>query len=329
MGGLSRRALAAIGATTLAILLLGAVGALVRLLPWLLAPDVPLEVSWPFARALLAAAAEAAVLLGVPMGAAWAAATSVERGEARALHALGVGPVELTRSILPALVALAAGYVALAVAWDSGADRPGVLAGRLVDRGRASCETARTPRAASVPLVQVSWLCFPGRSSRVTGPLPGIAGRAWFSARALTPSEDLRVIALDDLHVTARTPGGKTLSLSAGLGVVRGLPPWGRSAKLAAMPRAALVAFSALAFALVVVALCLLRGLPGRARALVVGGIPGLVALASLSRVEASALPREAFLAVPVLACACSGLVDACERLIRPRIERWTAVARR
>src|SRR5215204_7505888 len=37
----------------------------IRLLPWLLAEEVPLEVCWPFARALAAVAMETGFLVGV------------------------------------------------------------------------------------------------------------------------------------------------------------------------------------------------------------------------------------------------------------------------
>src|SRR6186713_2206673 len=52
------------------VLLVGVAAALVRLLPWLLSPDVPLPVALPFAKALLAVAFEAAFFVGVPAGCA-------------------------------------------------------------------------------------------------------------------------------------------------------------------------------------------------------------------------------------------------------------------
>ena len=72
---------------------------LVRLLPWLLSPEVPLRVALPFAKALTAVAIETAFFVGVPIGFCFAAAQSVERGEARALFALGVEDESIGRGL--------------------------------------------------------------------------------------------------------------------------------------------------------------------------------------------------------------------------------------
>ncbi|MFO0571355.1 MAG: hypothetical protein U0263_37345 [Polyangiaceae bacterium] len=101
MGGLGRRALGAALGSVIILALFGLAAGLVRLLPWLVSPEVPLDVSLPFARALGAGATEMAFLIGAPLGTALAVARFVERGEARALHALGVTPARIARSLFP------------------------------------------------------------------------------------------------------------------------------------------------------------------------------------------------------------------------------------
>jgi hypothetical protein len=188
-----------------AVVLLAAAGAgTIRLLPWLLAEEVPLEVCWPFAKALAAVAVETAFLVGVPFGFALGASEFVDRGEARALLALGVRPAWIAaRAAVAALVIATFAFVA-SVAWGADAALPGRFAAQLVAQGRASCAKIREPRAALVPMVGVTWACFPKRAPRVVGALPGAAKNAFFSAASLKPSEDLRSFTLSDLVLVAR-----------------------------------------------------------------------------------------------------------------------------
>src|SRR5262249_11901340 len=95
------------------VVVLAVLGGLVRVLPWLAAPDVPLRVAGPFARGLLAVGLETTLLVAPPIGWALGAAGLVERGEARAFFATGVGPGRLLRGTLaPAFVVGAMGALA-------------------------------------------------------------------------------------------------------------------------------------------------------------------------------------------------------------------------
>lgn len=306
MKALSRRALKGALWAAGVVLVVASGAGLVRLLPWLLAPDVPLEVSWPFARALAAAATETAYLIGVPLGFAFGMARATEAGEARALFAVGASPARLMLGLIPVGVALTLTFLAAAFAWDSGADRPGVFAGELITQARGGCVGAERPKSIVVPLVGVTWLCFPGRAPRVSGPLPGSGGRAWFSATRLTPSEDLRAVDLEGLTLAAKR--GIMVSVHAKIGHVTGLPPWGRSAKLSPPLRAAWVGATTLLSSLWVAWAMLRFGFRSRAVALIVGGAPSLCALAALSRFEQSDLPRAAVAVVPAAALAALGL---------------------
>ena len=193
---------------TCAILLLALAAGAVRLLPWLMAAEVPFSVSVPFAKALAVVAVETSLLIGFPTGFAVGAAIFVERGEARALQALGASPVQLVVHSMPRALAAAAVVAAILTVCDVDAHAPGKIATQLIEQGKSSCVGAKQPRSALVPMVGVTWLCFPGQPPRVTGPLPRSGGRAWFSATDLRPSEDLRTFDLEDLRLVTRPAAG-------------------------------------------------------------------------------------------------------------------------
>src|SRR5262245_51090389 len=122
MGTLGSRSVRAAFLATGIVLAVGFAAGMVRVLPWLFAPEIPFEVALPFARALGAKSTETAFLLGPPIGFALAAALFVERGEARALEALGVSPSDMTRSVGVHVLAIALAGLAIGLAWGSSAD---------------------------------------------------------------------------------------------------------------------------------------------------------------------------------------------------------------
>jgi len=306
MGGLGRRALGAALGSVIILALFGLAAGLVRLLPWLVSPEVPLDVSLPFARALGAGATEMAFLIGAPLGTALAVARFVERGEARALHALGVTPARIARSLFPELVAVGLLALAASFAWGSSADVPGRFARDLVREARTSCARASAPKSAAVPLLGVTWLCFPGEPPRVTGTLPGTGGALIYTATDLSPSDDLRAVELSHLRVHAKKLGSIPLELAVESGVVRGLPGWGRSAKLPALVRNLLASGSAIALGLLAAHALLAHSLTRRSMAVVLGAIPSVTALVTLSRLDASTLPGHFYWLVPLSAVVTS-----------------------
>lgn len=302
MSALGRRAVAGAGLALLGVLALGVAAGGIRLLPWLWAPEVPVEVALPFARALGAAASETALVVGAPLGAALAVASFVDRGEARALFAVGASPARLTWGAAHYVVSFVIAAALASAAWGSNADVPGRFAAELIAQGRASCARATAPKSAQVPLVGVTWLCFPGEAPRATGGLPGLGELGSFTARALRPSDDLRQVHFEDLRVfTRKLDDQRTLELSVQTATVRGLPGWGRSAKLPFLSRTALSAGTAALLALGVIFTVLLLGVTRRWSALAVGGIPSLAAFVSLSRFDASSLPAAACVLVPIV----------------------------
>ncbi len=305
---LARRALSASFTAAAVVAGFGLFAGLVRLLPWLLAPEVPIEVSLPFARALAASATETGFLVGAPVGFALAASRLVEDGEARALAALGVSPFGLTVSLWPAILGIALSAFVTGVSF--GEDSPGRFASELVRQGRESCARAKSPRSRSVPLVNVTWLCFPGSAPVISGPLPGSNGRAWFTASDLGLSDDLGRATLSDLTVVTRAgERERALHLHVRTGVVSGLPVWGRGAKLSVFQRSLLSAVTSglLSFAAVLALLTLALG--SRARALALGGLPALGALVLLHRLDAALLPPVAHLLVPLTGLGVSAVL--------------------
>jgi len=316
---LGSRALVATAWAVSTLLAVAVAAGLVRLLPWLLAPEVPLEVALPFARALGAQATETAFLMGLPLGFAWAAATAVDRGEVRALAALGASPRSMAAHQMPFAAAASVVAFAALLGWGGSADVPGRFAAQLVAQGKASCARATEPRSASVPLVGVTWLCFPGEPPRVTGALPGMGDRAWFSARALDPSDDLRQVSLTDLYLETRPDSAqRRLELRVRSGTVRGLPSWGRSAKLPWVQRALLAALTALVSAFGVTWVALRRSVQRRWEALLVGGLPAVCGLVALHRLDASDLGPIAYTLVPAISLAvCAALAPWAGRIAR------------
>ena len=320
MGTLGRHCVRA-ATVALALIVLAALGAaMVRLLPWLLSAEVPLEVTMPFAKALSSVAVETALLAGLPMGFAVGAAVFVERGEARALIALGASPLRLVAGCLPHVALLGTATFGALASCDTDASSPGRMAASLVNQGRSSCRDATSPRSALVPMVGVTWLCFPQQPPRVAGKLPTIGDRAWFTAAQLRPSPDLRTFELDDLRLVTRPEGASPqLRLHAGCAQVVGLNPWGRSAKLPIMARAALVASVAALLSLLVAWLMIVGNVASRAGAVAIGGLPAVVAIHLLHRVDGGPSGMSAYLWVPcgaaVAACAGAALWTGLSRL--------------
>lgn len=314
---LVRRALRASVFATLMVAGVGLFAGLVRLLPWIFAPEVPLEVSLPFARALAASASETGFLVGAPVGFALAAARSVEDGEVRALAALGVSPLRLTLSTSLAGLAIAGLCLITSLSW--GSDSPGRFASDLVQKGHDSCARAEIPKSASVPLVHVTWLCFPGSAPLVTGPLPGSNGAAWFTAHGLALSDDLGTATLRDLTVVSK-PVEKQLSVTLRVdeGVVRGLPVWGRGMKLSVTERSVLLFVSVLVLCLSVLGVTAGNGLSQRVLALTAGGIPALVALVLLHKLDSTSLAPAFHWLVPLAGLA----VVAALGWVLPRVAR-------
>lgn len=312
----------------MALVLVAALAAgLVRLLPWIMAPQVPARVALPFAKALAAVAVETAFLVGVPTGFAAGASLLVERGEARALLSLGASPLRLVLGTLAPLFAISlTGYLAC-VAWGADSTNPGVFAEQLIEQGRQSCTGDSRPHSVLVPMVGVSWLCFPGRTPRVTGALPGAShGSVWYTAAELHPSADLRSFRLADLRLSTRRRGSfPGLVLHVKRAEVSGLSPWGHPDTLPVPLRALLVGVTGALLALLVQWLALRRGIASRLEATLLGGAAAVTALSALHTIDRSRASGPAYALVPVAGAVAALVIALALGLVRRGVARRRA----
>ncbi len=279
------------------------VAGLVRMMPLLLAPNVPARLGLPFARAALAVSLEVALVVAPSLGAALATARLVDRGEARALFALGASPRSLVASALPVwLLAFALSALA-SLAWGLEAEAPGRLASRLLADGRAACvdRSARepdVPHAAAVPIAEATWICLPGEPPRLVMN-PSLLGGSALAARSLDLSADAASLVADDLVLAlpaSETTGPMTVRVARAS--VRGLLPLGRPSNLRASFRAALLGGSSAGSALLASLAVLASSIAGRALALFVGLSGPALALLVLSALERDRSPLGAYLLV-------------------------------
>jgi len=142
---------------SLIALLLGAAGALVRVLPWIVADDVPWSVSFTFFRTLVLASTEVALFIALPLGCALEVVRWTHDWVALTLRSLGVGPYQQAMQAMP--VALIVGLFTATVSYPSAliASYPGVVSNSLLDT--AASQACRHERAVRVPALPVAWLC--------------------------------------------------------------------------------------------------------------------------------------------------------------------------
>jgi hypothetical protein len=224
--------------------LIATVAAGVRVLPWMLDPRVPWTVLAPFARSIALVGAEAALLLGGPVGWALAAAHSVETKEARVFALLGEPPWRTALRSTSQILSLAALLAIVSLLGGRDANAPGGVVTELVARGRDTCREVTSPSTQVVPFLSAEWLCAPGREPRLVANAP--IGNALVTARDATVAGDFRRIDLAD----ARFDVGPS-QVHVGTLILRGLPPWARASTLAPWLRALLMALSLIVASLV------------------------------------------------------------------------------
>ncbi len=276
----------ALGSAALGVLLLLGVslaGAGVRLLPWLLDPEVSSRVLLPFARSIGALAVEAAILVGWPVGWSLAVVGLVERSEHRLLQSLGERPARTAMRLAPQAV-LFAGVLAIAsYASARDATAPGRVITELLQEARGACESATAPRTYVVPFVNVSWLCAPGTAPLVVGRGPGAMSALLFSARDARIAGDLRRLDLDEAHLAL---GAAQIFVRRA--VVRGLEAWGAAPRVSPWLHAVLVALAGAGTGLVSVYLLLRRFVRGRFAAIATSAAGPLALLACFRAIERS-----------------------------------------
>jgi hypothetical protein len=265
-------------------------------------------VAAPFARGLVAVALEAALFVGWPVGCALACFAFVERGEARLLQTLGERPVTTVARLAPQGLALAGLLGVVALVYGSDANAPGRVATELVTTARRSCEQATDPSTYAIPFTDMTWLCVPGRDSRLVGSPSGALASAVVTARDARISGDFRAVELDDARLLFAAPAAVAMHVEL-LSLER-LPPWARASTLPAPLRAVLFALTAWLAACLAAYAVLLRAARTRLAAIVVGASGPLAALGSVRWLEQGNAAPAAFAAVPVV-CAIASIAAA------------------
>jgi len=285
---------------------------LVRVLPWIVAPNVPLRVALPFARALFAVGLETTLLCAPPIGWALAASTLVERGEARALFAIGLSPARVVRATVGFAAAFAALSALAGLAWGTEASAPGRLARSLVEQSKRSCAGEVVPRTAHVPFVGVTWLCFQDQAPRLSGALPG--GGGTFTAADLAISDDLRSLYVEDMHLLLGNEGRVLVHVDEAR--VTGLSPWGRASNLRPSARALLLSATGAVLALLAAFFVLSRSVSNRLLSLLIGGAGPAAALLAMSRLEQGEHAPLSYAWVPLAALSGQAAAILLERLL-------------
>lgn len=300
----------------LGVLGIGALAGAIRLLPFALAPGGGALA--PLALSALAAALEVALFVAPAAGLALAAARLDARGELGALASLGVSPLRLVLGAAP-LLAIAGVLAALAsAAWGVRAASPGRHVAELAFRARAECraEARDAPAFRDVPLLGASWVCFPGEGGAyLVGALPPAGSAAEpvvFSAGALAPSPDLRVLVLEEARLLRpASPVSPAFTLRAGTLTFRGLPPLAPASNLRPPSRALLFGATTALLAAAAALAALRARLRGPARALGLGVSGPAAALLVFSHLERGPAPLVVYLAVPAAGLAALALALA------------------
>ncbi len=258
--------------------LTGAAAASVRLLPWLVAEDIPADVSLVFFETLLLASTEVGLVIALPLGCGIEVVRWGHDGAGAALRSLGVRPLRQASHV--ASVALLLGAITAAVSHRSAgvASSPGHLSNMLLDAaGDQACTSGRAMR---VPLLQAVWLCSQGTPTLV-GWLPdrGPPSVAWTASRARLSSR-LDRIDLDDVTWV----NGPSTVIRVRHVVITGFLPWLAPSSVPPSLRAAASGLSATLAALATAWALVRWPMPSRARALLVAaaGTLGFLLLGGL-----------------------------------------------
>jgi hypothetical protein len=308
------------------ILAVAVVAGLVRALPLFLGPGVPLRLAPVLGRGIAAVSLEAALFVAPPVGWALAASRLVDRGEARALFAVGIPPRRILASAWPAAAGIAAAAALAAALWGREAAAPGRSIRDLLVEGRSACAGAAPPAAVDVPLIGISWICTAGQPPRAVGPVPGGGGA--FAAAGVTVSDDLRAFQASDLTIVLPAAGGRPgATLRAGEATIRGIAPLGRASNLSVAARALLLSATATALAALSGGLALAMGVRSRPAASALGALGPAASLLVFSALERAPSPPLSYLAVPAAGLVALSLLPVGRLLARRAARRPTLPA--
>jgi len=304
VGRIARSARDAVLVACSAVALAGIAAGAVRVLPWLLDPQVPWRVAAPFARGLVAVAIEAALLIGWPVGWAIACLQFVESGEARVHQTLGEQPLGTVGRLAGQGALLAAALASVALSYGRDAGAPGRVATELLAEARASCLVASTPTTYAIPFTDLTWLCSPGREPLLVGsPTPALHA-AVISAKGARIAGDFRALELDDAR--GLLAGPPPIAFHVASLSTHGMAPWAHASTGAAALRALILASTAFAAASLAAYAVLRHAVRTRIGVLVIGAQGPLAALGLMRLLERLDARPSAFLLVPAVCGACT-----------------------
>lgn len=291
--------------------LLGFAAATVRVLPWLVAPDVPASASLVFLGALAIASLEVVLLVALPLGVVLAVTGWVQDGTSGTLATLGMSPAGQCANVAWVAIAAAALGFATSTRAAEGAFAPGRLSNAMVSAARSSGCATEAP--ARIPLLEVAWLC-DRDSRRLAGAFPsdGPAAFAW-TASTLTFSDDLDRFSLSDAHWALRKP---RVNVRADTIVITGFAPWVTPSSAHPLLRAGATSTTSLLAALASAWSAIRWPSVSRARAVVMAATP-LVAFLTVGVAGIQAL---GWAMLPVLACTAILLPMVIAWATRPRL---------
>ena len=290
--------------------LVGAAGACVRLLPWIVSNDVPWSVSLLFFKAMLIASSEVGLVLALPLGVGIEVVRWSHDGTSLALHTMGVGPLRQAANTLSVSITLGVLVAALSLQASALSESPGNLTNTLLNA--ASHEACAEGRPMRVPLAQAVWLCVQGKPVLVGWfPEHGSPSVVWKASEArFSPSLD-RV----ELFQTVVAQGSSSV-VRANRVSITGFLPWVLPTHVPPQLRAAaaLGCSCAAAFA---TAWALIRWPSASvARAVVVGAV-GTIAFLLFGSFFVELMSSIGLVVIVLVAAGCPGLAAWLTRTVR------------
>lgn len=286
------------------------VGAL-RFLPWLFGSGLPAELWIAFGAELLAMSLEVALFVAPVISFALASSALVERGELRALGALGVRPARIAWSGWPVLLCSALVLSLASGLWGSVAISPARRVETWLNEAREGCARkaneapSAVPVIVAVPTIDFVWICAKGEVPRLVGTFFVQHRTAALSAASVSFSEDMSTLRFSDARLFVRETNAPDppVQVHATELSISGFAPALRPSNLHPVVRALLVSGSAGLLSLWVSALVLARSIKSRVHALCAGVSGASAALLFLSSLERSPSAFFLYLGVPALGC--------------------------
>jgi hypothetical protein len=149
----------------------------VRVMPWVVDPRVGWATIWVFVRGIWLASVSTLFVISTIFSWTWSAMLAHDRQEARACFLVGARPSGLVLSTGPIAV-LISGLLFSAVWWGQQArNQESAALTTMIQAARRDCDPDRQP-VASIPGMNLAWLCDGNQTRLVASPRPGMLVQA-------------------------------------------------------------------------------------------------------------------------------------------------------